>query len=102
MLVLQLLLTELCCISMMCGPLNLCKKVLDIDGILPKGPYPPCLRMADRTLSARYPQCTFDISGCNHRSTKFHAEICVMIYCATFPGDLGGEGEAPYNRRLPE
>ena len=25
-----------------------------IDGILPKGPYPPCLRMADRTLLAGY------------------------------------------------
>ena len=28
----------------------------DIDGILPKGPYPPCLRMADRALVAGYPQ----------------------------------------------
>ena len=27
-----------------------------IDGILPKGPYPPCLRMADRALSAGYPR----------------------------------------------
>ena len=26
----------------------------DIDGILPKGPYPPCLRMADRALLAGY------------------------------------------------
>ena len=26
------------------------------DGILPKGPYPPCLRMADRTLLAGYPR----------------------------------------------
>ena len=26
----------------------------DIEGILPKGPYPPCLRMADRALLARY------------------------------------------------
>ena len=25
-----------------------------IDGILPKGPYPPCLRMADRALLAGY------------------------------------------------
>ena len=25
------------------------------DGILPKGPYPPCLRMADRALLAGYP-----------------------------------------------
>ena len=27
-----------------------------IEGILPKGPYPPCLRMADRTLLAGYPR----------------------------------------------
>ena len=26
-----------------------------IDGILPKGPYPPCLSMADRALLAGYP-----------------------------------------------
>ena len=26
------------------------------EGILPKGPYPPCLRMADRALSAGYPR----------------------------------------------
>ena len=25
-----------------------------INGILPKGPYPPCLRMADRALLAGY------------------------------------------------
>ena len=29
---------------------------LDIDGILPKGPYPACLRMADRALLAGYPR----------------------------------------------
>ena len=28
------------------------------DGILPKGPYPPCLRMADRALLAEYPRYT--------------------------------------------
>ena len=27
-----------------------------IDGILPKGPYPPCLRMADRALLAGNPR----------------------------------------------
>ena len=27
-----------------------------IEGILPKGPYPPCLRMEDRTLLAGYPR----------------------------------------------
>ena len=28
----------------------------DLDGILPKGPYPPCLRMADRALLAICPR----------------------------------------------
>ena len=28
----------------------------DLDGILPKGPYPPCLRMTDRGLLAGYPR----------------------------------------------
>ena len=31
-----------------------------IDGILPKGPYPPCLRMADRALLAGYPRYQFN------------------------------------------
>ena len=36
------------------------------DGILPKGPYPPCLRMADRALSTGY--CRFMWSSqCVHR-----------------------------------
>ena len=32
------------------------KHYMELDGILPKGPYPPCLRMADRTLLAGYPR----------------------------------------------
>ena len=28
----------------------------EFDGNLPKGPYPPCLRMADRALLAGYPR----------------------------------------------
>ena len=28
-----------------------------VDGILPKGPYPPCLCMADRAFFAGYPRC---------------------------------------------
>ena len=28
----------------------------EFDGILPKGPYPPCLRMADRALLTGYPR----------------------------------------------
>ena len=34
---------------------------LDIDGILPKGPYPPCLRMAGRALLAGYPRHVPDV-----------------------------------------
>ena len=30
--------------------------ILYMEGILSKGPYPPCLRMADRALLAGYPQ----------------------------------------------
>ena len=36
-------------------PLDL-NLLLDVDGILPKGPYLPCLRMADRALLAGYPR----------------------------------------------
>ena len=35
---------------------NLRISTLYIDGILPKGPYPPCLRMAGRALLAGYPR----------------------------------------------
>ena len=34
------------------------------DGILPKGPYLPCLRMADRALLAGYPQLLLSQSSC--------------------------------------
>ena len=37
------------------------KRYPDIDGILQKGPYPPCLRMADRALLVGY---TLDILVC--------------------------------------
>ena len=33
-----------------------CKNWAYIDGILPEGPYPPCLCMADRALLAGYPR----------------------------------------------
>ena len=35
----------------------------DIKGIVPKGPFPPCLRMADRALLAGYPRYTNCIIG---------------------------------------
>ena len=34
-----------------------------VDCILPKGPYPPCLRMADRALLAGYPRCLFSVAN---------------------------------------
>ena len=37
--------------------------VLQIDGILTKGPYPPCLHMADRALWAGYPRNIEGMSG---------------------------------------
>ena len=39
--------------------------MLDIDGILPKGSYPPCLRMADRALLAGYPRYLSAVCGCS-------------------------------------
>ena len=35
-----------------------------IEGMLPKGPYPPCLRMADRALLAGYPRYSHVFQGC--------------------------------------
>ena len=40
---------------------NMCWTHIYIYGILPKGPYPPCLRMADRALLARYPRIEITI-----------------------------------------
>ena len=36
--------------------IKFCCEDLNIYGILPKGPYPPCLRMADGALLAGYPR----------------------------------------------
>ena len=50
-----------------------------IEGILPKGPYPPCLRMAVRALLAGYPRI---IVLCVLCSVSFHPLVtgstCVM------------------------
>ena len=45
------------------------------DGILPKGPYPPCLRMADRALLAWYPR--IEVSSSVWEWTFFWA---IMIF----------------------
>ena len=45
-----------------------------VEGILPKGPYPPCLRMADRALLAGYPRSTNQSLwslDCSHDFTLF-------------------------------
>ena len=49
---------------------------MHMEGILPKGPYPPCLRMADKALFAGYRRHDVDLLGqkippgtektCNH------------------------------------
>ena len=44
-----------------------------IDGILPKGPYPPCLRMADRALLAGYPRYEGD-----RRNSSFHNKVLLL------------------------
>ena len=51
---------------------------LYVDGVLPKGPYPPCLRMADRTLLAGYHRCV----------------------CACGGWGVGGGGASKFGRRL--
>ena len=45
-----------------------------IDGILPKGPYPPCLRMADRALLAGYPRYRVF-----HNPSKPNKQVCSPI-----------------------
>ena len=50
-----------------------------IDGILPKGPYPPCLRMADRALLAGYPQHLVAITEYWHRHCDFWTAYQLII-----------------------
>ena len=63
------------------------------EGILPKGPYLPCLRMADRALFAGYPRHVLTASGpvccwnlswrCEFRSSVAHRHSLVqtMLHC---------------------
>ena len=60
------------------------KKLLaQVEGILPKGPYPPCLRMADRALLAGYPRSvlTWDytmlvvMAGLNKANITMHCYV---------------------------
>ena len=60
---------------------------LEIDGILPKGPYPPCLRMADRALLAGYPRIQ-----CNDRARY----VSYTMYCYMFRAT----GSSPFSWSL--
>ena len=69
-----------------------------IEGILPKGPYPPCLRMADRAFLAGYPRniVTFsrDWDGTGTwKSTLWTTRIRVYyIVCIVATDDLMMQG----------
>ena len=65
-------------------------KHLYVSGILPKGPYPPCVSMADRALLAGYPRCPLytvivmmiDMSmllGVVHRNLKGQCTVILII-----------------------
>ena len=52
----------------------------DIDGILPKGPNPPCVRMADRALLAGYPR---DVNK-THLSVLLHLSLHFGFWKGSF------------------
>ena len=52
-----------------------CHDGTEFDGILPKGPYPPCLRMADRALLAGYPRIV-DVSFTKTQSGSIDTYMC--------------------------
>ena len=57
----------------------------EIDGILPKGPYLPCLRMADRALLAGYPwnvvevMHAIDVKYIKRNVYTDHTLLCVTV-----------------------
>ena len=59
---------------------------LDIYGILPKGPYPPCLRMADRALLAGYPRYVYK------DSPKYGQQVARVMLAASFITSLSTIG----------
>ena len=68
-----------------------------IEGILPKGPYPPCLRMADRALLAGYPRIGNSFSRTwwkvrfSCRSQSRHVDHGMHILQASCPSGRSGE-----------
>ena len=61
------------------GQNNMLQPLAYIDGILPKGPYQPCWRMADRALLAGYPRYRQDVpiqsSTIIMQSNLYHASL---------------------------
>ena len=49
-----------------------------IYGILPKGPYPPCLRMADRALLAGYPRYVVTRGPFQYKISAYQYKILIM------------------------
>ena len=50
-----------------------------VEGILPKGPYPPCLRMADRAPLAGYPRCKIKVK---YQQTKLWVDVDITRHTA--------------------
>ena len=60
-------------------------RLLHIDGILPKGPYPPWLRMADRALLAGYPRYIIGHHNkCMQTKADGHHHISTNTLCASY------------------
>ena len=58
-----------------CSPLA--KVQIQVDGILPRGPYPLCLRMADRALLAGYPRDVPFVDAQNTGNMYYMSSSCV-------------------------
>ena len=88
-------------------------KVTHIDGILPKGPYPPCLRMADRALLAGHyidviiTKVAYQITSLMvvynrlfRRRSKKTSKLCVSGHCAgNSPGPVNSPHKGPVTRK---
>ena len=76
-------------LSAKCHAFCLKYSLTQFDGILPKGSYPPCLRMADRAPFARYPRiqsdkshkCEYTISESDFGSLLQGNKIAIDVAC---------------------
>ena len=59
-----------------------------IKGILPKGPYLPCVSMAGRALLAGYPQYMIILHGCHFADDIFRFILWMKIVAFTFKFQL--------------